>query len=455
MSKFVKLGALALSAIALSCNVSATEQSAKDSLQNSLLSYMAAVKDSSSLTVYSAVEFEGLDPQINCYKPNDYSNYPELDPSLNAEICYEGILSPEDGTKYIAYSESKGYQVVFKDNLINHVIIPVGAEGNFATASSIKLRVSQANKTPNSQTLYCENDYNQAVRCNGAYVVVAAKEQQTDMNQALDSLYASLTQVASTSLGPKLTDAINKAEDAYSKGEGAQLTADKAAIDASSALSKIASAESDLNAKIANNKALAAGASSTAGSALSKSNANSAELSTLSKSVNDNKVAIGTKVDSSYVDTAIANMPEPEVDISAILASIMPQEECGFGYKLVFNRSSSTFECAIQKGTLVAYAKVVGKRGSSPAHMRISKNIEKIDFAVYGFGGHYIWLSEEGKKLLDGKEPLISVSGYYGHPVSIEDDPSTEYIEVKTRYASGKPCWNCQYSFEIEIFNQE
>jgi hypothetical protein len=325
MSKFVKLGALALSAIALSCNVSATEQSAKDSLQNSLLSYMAAVKDSSSLTVYSAVEFEGLDPQTNCYTPNDYSNYPELDPSLNAEICYEGILSPEDGTKYIAYSDSKGYQVVFKDNLINHVIIPVGAEGKFNTASSIKLRVSQANKTPNSQTLYCEDNYNQAVRCNGAYVVVAAKEQQTDMNQALDSLYASLAQVASTSLGPQVTDALNKAEDAYSKAADSQLTADKAAIDASSALSKIASAESDLNAKIANNKTLAAGASSTAGSALSKANANSAELSTLSKSVNDNKVAIGTKVDSSYVDTAIANQNLP--DFASLVARLEAQEQ--------------------------------------------------------------------------------------------------------------------------------
>lgn len=202
--------------------------------------------------------------------------------------------------------------------MLNHVIVPVGAEGQFGNESSVKLRVSQSNKTPNSQNIFCENDYDQAVRCNAAYVVVAAKETQTDMNAALDSLYSSVSQVASVAVSDDLTVAINAAEDAQMLASQAQLTADQAVLDAGAASTKVDSVKSELDSKISNNKSAVADVVLTASNALSKSNTNANGLSSLSNTVSGNTTDIGNKVDSAYVNTAIANQNLP--DFASLIA---------------------------------------------------------------------------------------------------------------------------------------
>ena len=276
-------------------------------LQSGLEQFNQAVKDSSSLSLYSAVEFTGLDPSTDCFVPDNYDAFP--DAPANAEICYQGFLKPDDGTDYIAYTQETGYTLVFKDNVINHVVIPVGSEGYGFDEKSLKLRVTDNIKTSKTQSLECENLSGQKARCNGSYVVVAAKESGQDMAQALNALYAAIANISSQSVSDALTQAINEAENASMAASQAQSTADKAIADAAAASSKASSVKSELQGSIANNKSAAASAQQTA-------NAASASVADLSKTVTANKTAtdsaLATKVDATYVTNAIENIPESE-----------------------------------------------------------------------------------------------------------------------------------------------
>jgi hypothetical protein len=314
MSNFGKMGAWAAIALACSLNVSVASANDTSALQSGLEQFNQAVKDSSSLSLYSAVEFTGLDPSTDCFVPDNYDAFP--DAPANAEICYQGFLKPDDGTDYIAYTQETGYTLVFKDNVINHVVIPVGSEGYGFDEKSLKLRVTDNIKTSKTQSLACENLSGQKARCNGSYVVVAAKESGQDMAQALNALYAAIANISSQSVSDALTQAINEAENASMAASQAQSTADKAIADAAAASSKAGSVKSELQGSIANNKSAAASAQQTA-------NAASASIVSLSKTVTANKTAtdsaLATKVDATYVTTAINNIPEPEVDLSGIL----------------------------------------------------------------------------------------------------------------------------------------
>jgi hypothetical protein len=314
MSNFGKMGAWAAIALACSLNVSVASANDTSALQSGLEQFNQAVKDSSSLSLYSAVEFTGLDPSTDCFIPDNYDAFP--DAPANAEICYQGFLKPDDGTDYIAYTQETGYTLVFKDNVINHVVIPIGSEGSGFSEKSLKLKVTSGVKTPKTQSLACEDLSGQKARCNGSYVVVAAKESGQDMAQALNALYTAIANISSQSVSDALTQAINEAENASMAALQAQSTADKAITDAAAASSKASSVKSELQGSIANNKSAAASAQQTA-------NAASASVADLSKTVTDNKTAtdsaLATKVDATYVTTAINNIPEPEVDLSGIL----------------------------------------------------------------------------------------------------------------------------------------